>query len=245
VRVFDQRAGLIRPSLPSRPTRSRCCFRMRRALPIRRRAREARSRREKVVRGGRRQGTIAAARENQAALTEAEVAQARRMVQTPAKFPSQRARRRQGLRAQCSPARLRPAHPNCRSRRAEALLRNTLRLHRPRAERAGDDPPSATPAQILDSLRRAVKTMEVASDAMEVDRARVRVLFKGLALPQCTAPDALPLKAQNPLKKPLRSARQRSPSPFSTTPMPKKCSDYRTHSWKFQSLQPVSIFPTR
>ncbi|HEU5193325.1 MAG TPA: hypothetical protein VFW70_01205 [Methylomirabilota bacterium] len=141
--------------------------------------------------------TLAAARENHAALTEAEVAQARRTVE---------ARRDLLLNAIAGDEGCAPALE--RAGRADTLLGAEPRkpvsggfhgMFAACIQRELDGllaiPAGSNASAVLTRLRRAVATLEVFGEGMATDRARVRVLFKGLELPDCeprTAPPAMP-----------------------------------------------------
>ncbi|MDQ5871162.1 MAG: hypothetical protein M3547_03045 [Acidobacteriota bacterium] len=158
--------------------------------------------------------TIAAARENQAALVEAEVAQARRMVQ---------ARRNLLLNALAGDDGCEPVLAVGVSRLPNTAAPGAAAAKPPFYERLGACierelsglvviPAGTSHAQMLVLLRGAVTTSDVFSDEMVAERARVRSLFKGLDLPQCVLGTRLPPDASPAL---LQEAARRAPEePF-------------------------------
>ncbi len=160
--------------------------------------------------------TIAGARENQAALTEAEVAQARRIVEARRNLllnaiagdqECEQAQTRAVAATQ--PASVKPEPPQQPKPALYGRIGSCIDFELKRLVVLS---PGTSPDGALDSLRRAVATLEVFSDAMADDRANVQILFKGLDLPQCDPATQLPATPPATL---FEEAAKRSPNePF-------------------------------
>lgn len=127
------------------------------------------------------EGTVAAARQNMTALSDAEAAQARRLV----------ASRRDLLLlavagdAPCDPATRRAARPRFYDTYLACIDRELNRL-------VGQTP-AQTPGQLRDTLERALAEMQSNRDALADDRTKFLLLFNGVVPPPCN-----PGKPPNP-----------------------------------------------